>query len=242
MKIALTLSTISLACILSACGGGGDEDSTVSPGTPGVKNDFVGQCFTANQTTGYNGRITVSPNPGNISITAKFTVGPMVYNGEKVTGSSGKVSFSAQGSVYYEFTGTDYWKITNNGVKLLGSVTNQSGMGSSEESRSFFDANAVYPVDMKAGQSFEYMETEKNMSIGVVDNIRRRVTLVGVEPVFSVDTPAGKKTFTNVCHFSMRNMNASNDLEEQWIAPGYIILKDVSTSDGDTMTFLYSGN
>jgi hypothetical protein len=242
MKIALTLSTISLACILSACGGGGDEDSTVSPGTPGVKNDFVGQCFTANETTNYNMRVTMNPSPGNVSITTKFTVGPMTYNGEKVTGRSIKMSISAPGSGSYELTSTDYWKITNNGVKLLGGIMNQNGMGSSEEGRRFFDANAVYPVDMKAGESFEYVETEKDMSTGATDNVRWRVTLASIEPTFSVDTPAGKKIFTNVCHFNMQNMDDPSNRDEQWIAPGHIILKDVSTSDGETDTFLYSGN
>jgi hypothetical protein len=241
MKIALTLSAISLACVLSACGGD-DDDSTSS--NPGVTKSSIVQCFTANETVNYNTRVTISGSPANTSITMKITDGPMIYNGEKVMGRKGTEFASSPGSSSYEITARDYWKITDKGVEDLGGIVDpvrRNNIESSDEVRISYADNTL-PTDMKPGDYVEFTEIATNMRTGSKTNARSRTTFVGVEPTFTVDTPTGKKTFANVCHIKKQDLTNSGAPAEQWIAPGHITIKNVQIIDGSTVTMLYSGN
>jgi hypothetical protein len=89
MKIALTLSAISLACVLSACGGGDDDSTSLNPeggndstssNNPGGGNSSTGQ-GSGSGTSSYTVTPNVSGGSGSISPTTPVSV----VSGNKAT-------------------------------------------------------------------------------------------------------------------------------------------------------------
>jgi hypothetical protein len=190
-----TLPALTLVCTLVACGGGSDS-SSVDPG-PQVTASVV-DCFTVPTTVNFS--LAVINLPPNLTSANRVTAGPMTYNGQAVTGY--KSFYPNESSLTAE---TTYWRITNEGVLPIATV---SYLDSITES-------TVFPRNMTPGQTITGRIQDQTGAHADV-----YYTLVGFEEV-----RLASKIFSNACHIRYKNsLGASSEV---WYAPGYGNIKTI---------------
>jgi hypothetical protein len=166
MKWRLALPVAAAVLALGGCGGSGDDSTDAVVGSSGS----ITACFTANDAVNF--AVAVFNAPANSVVPTRSVVGPMIYNGQTVTGQR---FFYPNGNTTY--TQTNYWTATSSGVTMIATVTNTST--TTVESDDTF-----LPQNMTPNQT-------------VTNSNNQAATFVGFETI----SLAGKE-FTNACHFN----------------------------------------
>jgi hypothetical protein len=118
MKWRLALPVAAAVLVLGGCGGSSDNSTDAVVSSSGS----ITACFTANNVVNFS---VTANGPSNQILPNRSVVGPMIYNGQTVTGQK---LFYPSGNTTY--TRSDYWMVTNNGVTVIalvdydGTVTN----------------------------------------------------------------------------------------------------------------------
>ncbi|MCL2022360.1 MAG: DUF4214 domain-containing protein [Betaproteobacteria bacterium] len=152
----------------------------------------------------------------------QHTVGPMTYNGQAVIG------FTQIFSSGYTFT--SYQTVTNSGVYVVATEDSHGVITT-------FSPNPHTPLSIQPGQSFDQHYTLISSAYGVRE-YAVHTTFVGFETL----TLAGK-TFSNVCHFiDSSTVDGMPTESETWNAPGYGLIKSISSSPYGTISSQYAGD
>jgi hypothetical protein len=133
MKWRLALPVAAAVLALGGCGGSGDDSTAAVVSSSGSITD----CFTANDAVSF--AVTPSNVPSGQTFPNRSTVGPMIYNGQVVTGQR---LFYPSGNTTY--TQSNYWTVANNGVTLIAEV-DYNGVATSDDT--------FLPQNMISGQT-----------------------------------------------------------------------------------------
>jgi hypothetical protein len=164
MKWRLALPVAAAVLALGGCGGSGDDSTDAVVNSSGS----ITACFTANDAVNFT--VEASNVPANSVVPTRSVTGPMIYNGQTVTGQR---FFYPNGNTTY--TQSAYWTVTSSGVTLIAAVANTN-------TTTVTNDGTFLPQNMNPSQ------TATNSSGQVT-------TFIGYEPIIL----AGK-TFTNTCH------------------------------------------
>jgi hypothetical protein len=213
--------TIIYGLTLSACGGGGDNNSNTNV------SGSIGACFTAASVVNY----TVAAVSGNGN-TMKISVGPGAFKGQA----------SSMVETFYSSTGTGktYWVVKSDGVYMLGDSWND--VTGSTDTCAPKSPWMVVPLNMQSGQIFDdKLGGSETCSSGEEVQITpSRTTFIGFETI----TLAGR-TFSGICHFRGQDFTNEGKIdpnlvaEDIWFAPGYGRIKFIAN---DGSVWQYSGD
>jgi hypothetical protein len=154
MKWRLALPVAAADLVLGGCGGSGDDSTDAVVSSSGSIN----ACFTVNDTVSY--AVTASNVPVDQTSPTRSTVGPMIYNGQTVTGQ--KLFYPSGNTTYIR---SNYWTVTSNGVTVI-ALVDYDGTATTD--------GTFFPQNMNPGQTSTNPGNDVTTFVGF-----EKVTLAG---------------------------------------------------------------